>query len=279
MTTKQQRTIQQILPANRAIDDGDMLLWRALPQRNRFAIGPYVFVDHYKHQSNRGIGDRPHPHAGIEVISYLFDGGVVHRDSKGLTGELKALDAQYINAGRGIIHAEQPKGGRHGLQLWTSLPADKKLMEPSYQEYHSDKIPEFSKGDATIRVIVGNVEGHQGPIKTQTSNLFAHVRLPAKQSLTLDIDQQVAEELGVYVVIGKLALDDGHTLGADAIAVLSEGDSVTLRAGDSDVELVLLGGETLKDDIIFDGPFVMDTKERIVQAYQDYHSGKMGVLV
>ncbi len=238
-----------------------------------------MFVDHYKHQSNRGIGDRPHPHAGIEVISYLFDGGVMHRDSRGLTGELKALDAQYINAGRGIIHAEQPKGGRHGLQLWTSLPADKKLMEPSYQEYHSDKIAEFKKDGATIRVIAGNIEGHQGPIKTETVNLFAHIRLPARQSVTLDIDQRIAEELGVYVVIGKLALPDGGTLGADAIAILSDGDTVTLIAGDSDVDLALLGGETLQDDIIFDGPFVMDTEERIVQAYQDYHSGKMGHLV
>lgn len=279
MTTKQQRIIQEILPAQRAIDDGDMLLWRALPQSKRFSIGPYVFVDHYKHQSNRGIGDRPHPHAGIEVISYLFDGGVMHRDSRGLTGELKALDAQYINAGRGIIHAEQPKGGRHGLQLWASLPADKKLMEPSYQEYHSDKIAEFKKDGATIRVIAGNIEGHQGPIKTETVNLFAHIRLPARQSVTLDIDQRIAEELGVYVVIGKLALPNGGTLGADAIAILSDGDTVTLTAVDSDVELALLGGETLKDDVIFDGPFVMDTEERIVQAYQDYHSGKMGHLV
>lgn len=276
MTTS---TISQILSAQRAIDDGDMLLWRALPHNHRLSIGPYVFIDHYKHQSKRGIGDRPHPHAGIEVISYLFDGGVKHRDSHGSTGELGALDAQYINAGRGIIHAEQPTSGRHGLQLWTSLPADKKLMTPSYQDYSKDSIAEFHKDGATIRVIAGNVEGHQGPLQTQSRNLFAHVKLPAKQSLTLAIDTSVAEELGVYVVIGKLALANGQTLGADGIAIFSEGDSVTLTASDSDVEFVLLGGEAVKHDLIFDGPFVMDTEERIVQAYQDYHSGKMGTLV
>lgn len=275
----QPRIISQILSAQRAIDDGDMLLWRALPHNYRLSIGPYVFIDHYKHQSKRGIGDRPHPHAGIEVISYLFDGGVKHRDSRGSTGELGALDAQYINAGRGIIHAEQPTGGRHGLQLWTSLPADKKLMEPSYQDYPKDTIAEFHKDNATIRVIAGNIEGHQGPVQTQTHNLLAHVRLPAKQHISLDIDMAAAEELGVYVVIGKLALADGQSLGADGIGVFSDGDSVTLTASDSDVELVLLGGETLKDDLIFDGPFVMDTKERIRQAYQDYHTGNMGTLV
>lgn len=273
------RTITEVLSAHKAIDDGDMLLWRALPQRDRFSIGPYVFVDHYKHQSMRGIGDKPHPHAGIEVISYLFEGGVAHRDSKGLKGELNALDAQYINAGRGMIHAEQPTSGRHGLQLWTSLPADKKLMEPSYQEYHSDKIPEFNKDQATIRVIAGHLEGHNGPIQTQTTNLLAHVRLPANQSVTLDVDEKSAEELGIYVVIGQLALPDGSKLGSESIAVLSTGNSVTLTASDADVELVLLGGDTIKDNIIFDGPFVMDTEERIVQAYEDYHSGKMGQLV
>lgn len=273
------RTITEVLSAHKAIDDGDMLLWRALPQRDRLSIGPYVFVDHYKHQSKRGIGDKPHPHAGIEVISYLFEGGVAHRDSKGLKGELNALDAQYINAGRGMIHAEQPTSGRHGLQLWTSLPADKKLMEPSYQEYHSDKIPEFNKDQAIVRVIAGHLEGHNGPIQTQTTNLLAHVRLPANQSVTLDVDEKSAEELGIYVVIGQLALADGRKLGSESIAVLSTGNSVTLTASDADVELVLLGGDTIKDNLIFDGPFVMDTEERIVQAYEDYHSGKMGQLV
>jgi len=227
------RTITEVLSAHKAIDDGDMLLWRALPQR----------------------------------------------DSKGLKGELNALNAQYINAGRGMIHAEQPTSGRHGLQLWTSLPADKKLMEPSYQEYHSDKIPEFNKDQATIRVIAGHLEGHNGPIQTQTTNLLAHVRLPANQSVTLDVDEKSAEELGIYVVIGQLALPDGSKLGSESIAVLSTGNSVTLTASDADVELVLLGGESIKDNLIFDGPFVMDTEERIVQAYEDYHSGKMGQLV
>lgn len=278
MNNQNLRTFTEILPAQRAIDDGDMLLWRALPQRDRFSIGPYVFVDHYKHKSNRGLGDQPHPHAGIEVISYLFDGGVKHRDSTGSKGELNALEAQYINAGRGIIHAEQPQGGRHGLQLWTSLPADKKLMEPSYQQYESDKIPEFHKENAVIRVIAGTLEGHQGPVQTQTVNLLAHIRLTAHHSVTLNIDMSMAEELGVYVVIGHLALPEGQTLGADAIGILSAGDTVTLAASDRDVEFVLLGGDTLKDDIIFDGPFVMDTKERIVQAYRDYHSGQMGYL-
>lgn len=269
------RIIKQVFRA-RNVNDGTTQIWRALPHRDRFAIGPYVFVDHYQHEGDHGIGDTPHPHAGIEVISYLLSGNIEHRDSSGTVGKMGAFDAQYINAGRGIIHAEQPRGGRHGLQLWISLPANKKMMTPSYSNYSKDQIPHFNKGGATVRVIAGKIGEHQGPVKTQTHNLFAHISLPANTSIILDIDKQAAEELGLYVMVGKLVVSDGQTLSADGIALLSDGDSVHLTAGDCDVELVLLGGEVLNDPIIFDGPFVMDTHERIAQAYHDYHNGKMG---
>ncbi|HEY5301397.1 MAG TPA: pirin family protein, partial [Acetobacteraceae bacterium] len=106
------RGIASVLPAQLVIDDGDMRLWRALPLPSRQSLGPFVFIDHYRHRSKRGIGDRPHPHAGIEVLSYLLEGGMEHRDSMGFTDRLGPGDAQWIRAGRGILHAEQPFGGR-----------------------------------------------------------------------------------------------------------------------------------------------------------------------
>jgi redox-sensitive bicupin YhaK (pirin superfamily) len=129
------RRIGSRLAAQRVIDDGDMLLCRALPSADRLSVGPFVFVDHYRHRSRRGIGDRPHPHAGIEVLSYLLEGAVEHRDSMGFRDRLGPGDAQWIRAGRGILHAEQPAGGRHGLQLWTSLPPARKFAEPAYASY------------------------------------------------------------------------------------------------------------------------------------------------
>lgn len=168
--------------------------------------------------------------------------------------------------------------GRHGIQLWANLPADKKMMEPSYKDYPGDEIAEFHKKEAVIRVIAGIVDDYKGPVKTETTNLLAHVYLPAQQSVTLEVTQETAEELGLYVTKGELAMDDGDTLAPGRIAILADGNSVTLKAGDKDADCMLLGGDAVKDNIIFDGPFVMDTEERIIQAYRDYRSGKMGSL-
>lgn len=272
-----QRIIQAILPAQRIIDDGDMLLWRALPLPARASLGPFVFIDHYRHLSRRGIGDTPHPHAGIEVISYLLDGSVEHRDSLGFRDRLGPGDAQWIRAGRGMLHAEQPAGGRHGLQLWTSLPPAQKLAEPAYASYRAADIPEITQGDARIRVIAGQLEDAHGPMRTVSPTLLAHLRLAAGASVTLPAEPDA--ELGLYVTDGQLELEAGVALGADALAVLSSGDQVTLTATrDHPAAVALLGGAPAQGPILFSGPFVMDTAERLSQAKRDYAAGHMGRL-
>lgn len=270
------RNINTVYAAEKAIDDGDMLLWRALPLHERHSLGPFVFIDHYRHHSRRGIGDRPHPHAGIEVISYLMEGGVAHRDSSGFRDTLGAGDAQWICAGRGIIHAEQPDGGRHGLQLWTSLPPAQKMLEPRYRSFRAADIPLIEKNGAQIRVVAGTVDGVTGPMETVSKAVMAYVRLPADSRVSLKID---APQLGLYVTRGRLPLGNGQTLGAEGLAVLGDGDEVQLQTGAEAVELAILGGEPAEGPILFDGPFVMDTPERLQQAYSDYRSGKMGTLV
>ena len=179
------RRIETRLTAQRVIDDGDMLLFRALPAPDRPSVGPFVFVDHYRHRSRRGIGDRPHPHAGIEVLSYLLEGGVEHRDSMGFRDRLGAGDAQWIRAGRGILHAEQPEGGRHGLQLWTSLPPAQKFAEPTYASWRAADIPEIRRSGARVRVIAGSIEDVAGPMALATPSLFAHAELEAGATVTL----------------------------------------------------------------------------------------------
>jgi redox-sensitive bicupin YhaK (pirin superfamily) len=136
-----ERSVTRILEAQSLIDDSDMHLRRALPREELAALGPFIFIDHYRHQGLRGIGDQPHPHAGIEVVSYLLEGGVEHRDSMGFRDRLGAGDAQFIRAGRGMMHAEQPLSGRHGLQLWISLPPELKLVEPRYTSLRASEIP------------------------------------------------------------------------------------------------------------------------------------------
>lgn len=272
-----QRLTRLVLPAQRVVDDGDMLLWRALPLPARTSLGPFIFIDHYRHQSRRGIGDAPHPHAGIEVISYLLEGSVEHRDSLGFQDRLGPGDAQWIRTGRGMLHAEQPGGGRHGLQLWTSLPPAQKLVEPAYASFRSADIPEIKRAGAVVRVIAGSLAGVTGPMQTTSPTLFAHVHLEPGASITLPLGD--VGELGIYLLQGWLELSGGAQLGSGELAILDAGTYLTLTASTQQrVDAALLGGAPVEGEILFDGPFVMDTPERLAQTRRDYASGKMGQL-
>ncbi|MEG0920815.1 MAG: pirin family protein [Comamonas sp.] len=272
------RTITTVLPGQRLIDDGDMLLWRALPSGQRDHLGPFVFIDHYRHQSRRGIGDRPHPHAGIEVLSYLLEGGVEHRDSMGRTDRLGPGDAQHIRAGRGMLHAEQPQSGRHGLQLWAALPPAQKLAEPAYASFRAAAIPEIKRDGADVRVLAGRVDDAEGPMQLALPTIWAVVRLDAGASITLRVD--ASAELGLYVLDGWIEHGAGPAIGAGSLALLSQGDdSVRITATEQQsANVALLGGAPVEGPILFSGPFVMDTPERLEQAKRDYASGKMGTL-
>jgi redox-sensitive bicupin YhaK (pirin superfamily) len=271
------RRIEIRLAAQRVVDDGDMLLHRALPAPGRPSVGPFVFVDHYRSRSRRGIGDKPHPHAGIEVLSYLLEGGVEHRDSMGFRDRLGPGDAQWIRAGRGILHAEQPDGGRHGLQLWTSLPPAQKLAEPTYKSWRAGDIPEIRRDGARVRVIAGSIEGAIGPMVLATPTVFAHVALDAGAATTLAVDE--GHELALYVLEGAIAADGGAPLATGELAVLTRGAAVGLAAtGAQAATVALIGGRPAEGPILFVGPFVMDTPERLMQARDDYLAGRMGRL-
>jgi len=271
------RAIAAVVSGQRIIDDGDMLLYRALPTVERVAVGPFVFVDHYRHRSRRGIGDKPHPHAGIEVVSYLLEGGVEHRDSMGFRDRLGPGDAQWIRAGRGILHAEQPEGGRHGLQLWTSLPPAQKFVEPAYASYRATDIPRIESRGAEVRVIAGRVEQAEGPMKMTTPTIFALARLEPGAAACLAVDPSA--ELALYVLDGALAAPGRSPLGQGMLAVLTAGPTLTLTATDGgSATVALIGGQPAQTPILFSGPFVMDTPERLTQAKRDYAAGKMGRL-
>lgn len=271
-----QRHIETIIPADSVIDDGDMRLWRALPLQERPSLGPFVFADHYRHHSRRGIGDKPHPHAGIEVISYLLDGEVEHRDSLGFRDRLGPRDAQLIRAGRGMLHAEQPGGGRHGLQLWTSLPPAMKFADPAYTSFRAADIPEIELPGAVVRVIAGTVNAVTGPMVTATPTVFAHVHLQAGAQVELEIS---AKELGAYVLDGAIEGLGGKALRPGALAVFGPGDRITLTATpERPADVAVLGGVPVEGELVFAGPFVMDTPEHAEQARRDFLSGKMGQL-
>jgi redox-sensitive bicupin YhaK (pirin superfamily) len=272
-----ERKIETTIAAKRLIDDGDMVLYRALPAETRISVGPFVFIDHYRHHTARGIGDKPHPHAGIEVLSYLLEGGMEHRDSMGFRDRLEPGDAQWIRAGRGILHAEQPQGGRHGLQLWTSLPRAQKFAEPAYASYRAAEIPQVHPPGAEVRVIAGRVARVQGPMTLAMPAIFAHVRLSRGTTARLDVRE--ATELALYVLDGTLLASDGQSVATATLAILSGGGEVVLTAANEQpADVAIIGGAPAEGPILFSGPFVMDSQEHLTRAKRDYAAGRMGRL-
>lgn len=269
-----ERTLTQILPAATVIDDGDMRLFRALPQPRQLAVGPFVFIDHYRHQGLRGIGDRPHPHAGIEVVSYLLEGGVEHRDSMGFRDRLDAGDAQFIRAGRGMLHAEQPLSGRHGLQLWISLPPELKMVEPSYTSIRKAEIPHIDQPGSHLHVIAGDVNGVHGPMGLSGGAVFARLQLDPYAEATLNVD--ASPELCLYVLQGEIDVG-GKRIAMGELGLLGTGTQVRITAPtDEETEAALIGGQPAQGKILFSGPFVMDTPEHLAQAKRDFAAGHMG---
>ena len=268
--------METVLAAERVVADREMVLWRALPRPERTSLGPFVFIDHYRSTSARGIGDRPHPHAGIEVLSYLLEGGMQHRDSLGNIDSIGAGDAQHIHAGRGVLHAEKPAGARHGLQLWTNLPPALKLSAPRYRSFPAATIPEATRPGVRVRVVTGTVDGASGPVAFSTPTVFVHVRLDPGVETVLDLDETA--ELGAYVMSGEARVA-GATLSPGALGILRGGARLQLAAASSEpADVVVLGGAPAEGAILFSGPFVMDTPERLTQAKRDFVAGRMGRL-
>jgi redox-sensitive bicupin YhaK (pirin superfamily) len=211
------------------------------------------------------------------VLSYLLEGGVEHRDSLGNVDRLEPGDAQCIRAGRGMLHAEQPSGGRHGLQLWTNLPPALKLTAPVYSSFRAADIPKLESECALTHVLAGTVNGVAGPMKLSSTTVFAHVRLAAGAAVTLQVDSEL--ELGLYVLQGRLKSEASSPPGSGALALLTRGNEVLIAAtDDAGADLALLGGEPAVGPILFGGPFVMDTRDRLAQAKRDFTSGAMGTL-
>lgn len=271
------RNITKAFQGIPAIKDSTITLYRSLPTNQLESLGPFVFVDYYETKGKKGIGDTPHPHAGIEVISYLFTGESVHKDSLGNVDTLRDGDAQFIKSGKGIIHKETPQSSRRGLQLWTSLPPAQKFDEPEYYSYKSDTIPTFTVNDNAIKLVAGSLNGHQGILPTASPTLLAHIHFNNFNKVVLNVEE--SWELGIYIINGKAIVGEQGPINIGDLALLSNGDEIEVTAhGELPVDIVLLGGEKINYPLFFDGPFVMDSQENIGKAYDNYHSGKMGSL-
>jgi len=263
---------------------GTFTVKRALPFRERHSVGPWVFLDHFGPMrvtpGEDGVG--PHPHAGIETVTYLLSGRNEHRDSAGHTGIVAAGGAQWMTAGGGIIHAERPLADSdseltmHGIQLWTSLPRLLKTMPPRYQRIEAAAIPAIEEGGARVRVVAGELRGVRGPAQTLMPTLLWHASLAPGARLETALPGGF--EAGVYVISGEARIE-GTALPAGRLAVLgNEGVLAIANGGGEPLEAMVLGGAPAEGPLVFHGPFVMNSIDQVRAAEIAYRTGRMGRL-
>jgi redox-sensitive bicupin YhaK (pirin superfamily) len=271
------------------------------PVRRAFAgvdlsdLDPFVHMDQMG-EVEYGVGEPKgtpwHPHRGFETFTYLMDGTFVHQDSHGGGGVIENGGTQYMTAGAGILHIETPpeslvmSGGLfHGIQLWINLPRAKKWLSPAYQPLAGTDVALAASADggALVRVLAGTVAGHTGPGRSQTPMAIVHATLAAGARLELPWRADFNALVYALSGSGRVGPTD-HPLAGGQLAVMGGGDHITVAAdpGQSTLtptlEVLLLGGVPLREPVFAYGPFVMNTRSEIVQAIEDYQSGRLGVI-
>lgn len=271
------------------------------PVRRAFAGVPLDELDPFIHLDQMGEveyapgepkGTAWHPHRGFETVTYMIDGIFDHQDSNGGGGTITNGDTQWMTAGAGILHIEAPpehlvaSGGLfHGLQLWVNLPRAKKLSPPRYQDLRGPAAALLSSpdGGALIRLIAGELAGHRGPGTTHTPITIAHVTLePGAQ---LDLPWRADYNALGYVLAGAGTVGTGrHRVHTGQLAVHGPGDALRIQAEPAPdsrtpkLELYLMGGEPIREPVAHYGPFVMNTRAELVQAFEDYQAGRLGTI-
>jgi redox-sensitive bicupin YhaK (pirin superfamily) len=264
----------ELLIEPRTRDLGDLTVRRALPDKRRQRVGPFIFFDHMgpaEFAPGTGINVRAHPHIGLATITYLFEGEILHRDSLGCVQPIRPGAVNWMTAGSGIVHSEKvteqvrASGQRvHGLQTWVALPTDAEEVEPSFEHYAAEEIPAASVDGASVRVVLGAAYGLSSPVTTQSETLYVEVILEPGQSVAVPN----AEELAVYVVEGRVAIGR-QRVGAGVLAVLEAGAGGAVKA-ESAARIMFAGGAALDGERYIWWNFVSSSRERIEQAKKDW---------
>ena len=260
-------------------DGAGVRLKRTLGSAALDHMDPFLLLDEFKSDDSSDYiaGFPDHPHRGFETVTYMLAGAMEHRDHKGNAGRLGPGSAQWMTAGRGIIHSEMPKqeqGLMWGFQLWVNLPASDKMCEPRYQDIAPEKIPELTTSSgAKVRIVAGELDGTPGAVTgIVTSPLYLDVEIPKGASFQTSID--AAHNACAYVFEGSGEIgDDGTVIESGQLAVLGEGDGFSARAGAESMRLLLLAARPIGEPVERFGPFVMNTREEIEQAVADFRSG------
>jgi redox-sensitive bicupin YhaK (pirin superfamily) len=266
------------------------------PVRRAFAGVDLRDLDPFIHMDQMGEVDYApyepkgtdwHPHRGFETVTYIIDGAFQHQDSHGGGGLITNGATQWMTAGGGILHIETPPeelvvtGGLfHGIQLWVNLPSRDKMAAPRYQSLEGEQVTLLSSpdGGALVRLIAGEIAGHRGPGSTHTPITVAHVTLSPGAQVT--VPWRPDFNALAYVLSGSGSVGtERHAIALGQLAVFGDGDSVTVTAGPGEqLDVLLLGGQPLREPVAAYGPFVMNTRAELTQAFDDFQAGRLGTI-
>ena len=239
---------------------------------------PFLMLDEFGSENKNDYigGFPPHPHRGIETVTYMLQGEFEHEDSTGAKGRMTSGDVQWMKTGSGIIHSEMPamsEGKLHGFQLWVNMPAKLKMCKPDYIYIDSDKMQIHKDNDKQVKVIAGKFENAEGPVKKHNIEpIYFDVELEKKKEFNFQLPS--THNSFIYLINGEIKIGEQthNKVKNSKLILLTNG--VKLRVlGLSKAKFLLVSGKPIGEEIARGGPFVMNTKSEILQAVQDYHNG------
>ena len=294
-TTGTERAVKQVTTAPRGFEGEGFPVRRAFSGVDLAELDPFIHMDQMgevEYAPGEPKGTSWHPHRGFETVTYIIDGTFLHQDSHGGGGVIANGATQWMTAGSGILHIETPpeslvqSGGLfHGIQLWVNLPAAQKWASPNYQNLDAEDVQLLSSADggALIRVIAGDLDGHAGPGSTRSPITMLHLTISPGAQVRLPWPSSFNGL--VYGLSGAGSVGSARRpLASGQLAVTSPGDVLVLGGEDSPdsrtdaFDVLVLGGQKIGEPVAWRGPFVMNTRDELLEAFRDYEAGKLGVI-
>jgi len=285
------RKVKKIIPSSK-VNMGGIILDQPLPNKSTDQIDPFLLIHHWndvlpgeQKQNEAGVG--PHPHRGFSPVTFIFKGGVHHRDSRGNNSIVYAGGTQWMNAGMGIVHSERPykelaeKGGEFEIiQFWVNNPAKFKMKQPSYQPLSKEETPVYitEDGKAKVFVVAGSYKNIEGKISANSPLITLRLELEENGKLDFSIPKEY--NTLIYLLDGGLTVKDSEQAKAkDLIWFDNDGETEIKISATRKTRAILLAGEPINEKVASYGPFVMNTQTEILEAMRDAQMGKMGVLI
>ena len=270
--------VKKIVKAIQTSDGAGVKLKRGMGVPELDFIDPFLMFDEFgsENKDDYIAGFPPHPHRGIETVTYMLAGRFKHEDSTGSKGEMGPGSVQWMTAARGIIHSEMPimkKGKLHGFQLWVNMPAKLKMSKPSYQNIEPDEIPEFQDQGKKIKIITGKYQDKIGPVKgISVDPIYLDVELEKKKTFNYTIPS--SHNVFIYLIYGEIRIGSKihDKLQNSTLICLKNGNNLKISSVKKS-QFLIIAGKPIGEPIARGGPFVMNTKQEILKAIQDYHSG------